>query len=158
MHGSTTPPPVSHPASSRRGGWAVEPPFFAHPFFRPFLSLSPSASPSATMALDQATNPFAAARAALVSQFFVTPPPSFRPMVFALSAVHAVTLLVTLAALLLRWRAGTKGDCFWFIRIVATEHGRFIHPNPITLWLVCSSLFLAGAYHSALSVAQEPSC
>lgn len=89
-----------------------------------------------------ATNTFRAQQLALRAQLYLQPSSTFKLQVYICSGLLGFSLLITLAALLLRWR----NRQFWLFKVTVLERGRFLAPHPIIVWLVCSAIFLICKY------------
>ncbi|ORY79791.1 hypothetical protein BCR35DRAFT_332034 [Leucosporidium creatinivorum] len=85
-----------------------------------------------------ATNTFQAQQVALRAQLYLQPSSTFKLQIYLCSGLLGFSLLITLAALLLRWRSRQ----FWLFKITVLERGRFLAPHPIILWLLASTIFL----------------
>ena len=99
----------------------------------PRLPLGAGASPMVT----PTTNPFPALQGTLQSKMYLNHTPSYHTQLWVMTGVYAASLLLTIAALLLRIRRGG----FWLYRMHATAYGSWIIPNAMVCWLFYSGVF-----------------
>lgn len=101
------------------------------------LFSTPPQPPQMNVTLPDAANPYLALQQVYLSRVYLSAGPSFTRQINALSGILAVSLVLDLVSLVLRWYRGT----LWIVRLERSCEGTWIVMHHISAWVVSSACF-----------------
>ena len=112
------------------------------------LRLGSDGSLSPPLFLITSMNPIPALQEALRARVYTAVPPAgTNERALALTVIFSVSLVLVMLSLVVRvW----KGE-FWLFRRKNMGAGTFLHPHPLTTYLVGITFFLGGQFSSSLA-------